>query len=65
MYVNGCKLTQWHKVGRKEGYTLFSNALNTFYFWLYGITYTVKDHSDIERGNLLSPLYKLFFLNSS
>ena len=59
--MNGCKLTQWHKVGRKEGYTLFSNALNTFYFWLYGITYTVKDHSDTERGNLLSPLYSYSF----
>ena len=28
---------------------LFNNALNTFYLWLYGVGYMVKDHSDSER----------------
>ena len=39
--------------GRKE--TLFNDALNTFYLRLYGVGRIVKDHSDSERGNPLSP----------
>ena len=41
--------------GRKEGNVLFNSALNTFYLWLYGIGCMEKDHSDSEKGNLLSP----------
>ena len=33
----------------KEGNILFNDALNTLYFWLYGIRDIVKDHSDTER----------------
>ena len=43
---------------------LFKDALNTFYWWLYGIRHMVKDHSDSERGNLLPPHGLLFPINS-
>ena len=46
--------------GRKEGNVLFNDTLNTFYLRLYGIRHMVKDHSDSERGNLLSPHGLLF-----
>ena len=36
--------------GRKEGYVLFNDALNTFYLRLYGVRHMVKNHSDRERG---------------
>ena len=45
---------------RKEGNVLFNDALNTF----YGVIHMVKDHSDIERGNLLPPHGLLFPINS-
>ena len=47
--------------GRKEENVLFNDVLNTFYLRLYGVRYTVKDHSDRERGNLLPPLHGLLF----
>ena len=34
---------------RREGNVLFNNALNTFYFRLYGTGHTVKDQSNSER----------------
>ena len=34
---------------------LFNDALKTFYLWLYGVGHMVKDHSDSEKGNPLSP----------
>ena len=40
---------------RKEGNVLFNDALNTFYLRLYGVRHMVKDHSDSEKGNPLSP----------
>ena len=43
---------------------LFKDALNTFYLWLYGIRYMVKDHSDSERGNPLLPHGVLFPISS-
>ena len=43
----------------KEGYVLFNDALNTFYLRLYGVTHMVKDHSDNEIGNPLSPYGQL------
>ena len=46
--------------GRKEGNVLFNDALNTFYLRLYGVTHMVKDHSDSECGNPLSPHGLLF-----
>ena len=46
--------------GRKEGNGLFNDALNTFYWRLYGVRHMVKDHSDSERGNPLAP-HRLFF----
>ena len=42
------------------GTVLFNDALNTFYSWLYGIRHMIKNHSDRERGNLLS-LHGLLF----
>ena len=48
----------------KEGNILFNDALNTFYLRLYGIRYMVKDHSDSEKRNLLSP-HRLHFPISS
>ena len=50
---------------RKEGNVLFNDALNTFLIGLYGVGHMVKDHSDSERGNLLSPLHVLLFTISS
>ena len=44
----------------KEGNILFNDALNTFYFRLYGVRHMVKDHSDSERGNPLPPHGLLF-----
>ena len=49
---------------RKEGNVLFNDALNTFYLRLYGVTHTVKGHSDSERGNLLLPHGLLFPISS-
>ena len=49
----------------KEGRSvLFNDTLNTFYLQLYGIIRMVKDHSDSERGNLLTPHGLLFPINS-
>ena len=49
---------------RKEGNSLFNDALNTLYLRLYGVRHMVKDHSDNKRGNLLPP-YRLLFPISS
>ena len=54
-----------HIWGRKEGNVLFNNALNTFYLRLYGIRHMVKDHSDSEKGNPLSPHRLLFPISSN
>ena len=51
-------------IARKEENVLFNDALNTFYLWLYGVGHMVKDHSDSERGNSLSPHGLLFLINS-
>ena len=32
-----------------QGNILFNHALNTFYLWLYGVGYRVKNHSDSKR----------------
>ena len=50
--------------GRKEGNVLFNDALNTFYLRLCGVGHMVKDHSDSEKGNPLSPHGILFPINS-
>ena len=50
--------------GRKEGNALFNDALNTFYLRLYGVRHMVKDHSDSEKGNPLSPHRLLFPISS-
>ena len=51
-------------LGRKEGDVLFNDALNTFYLRLYGVRHMVKDHSDSEKGNPLSPHRLLFTIIS-
>ena len=43
---------------------LFNDALNTFYFRLYGVRHMVKDHSDSEKGNMLPTHGLLFPINS-
>ena len=48
----------------KEGNVLFNDALNTFYLRLYGVRHMVKDHSDSEKGNPLSPHRLLLSINS-
>ena len=53
-----------NKEGRKEGNVLFNDALNTFYLRLYGVRHMVKDHSDSEKGNPLSPHRLLLSINS-
>ena len=50
--------------GRKEGNVLFNDALNTFYLRLYGVRHMVKDHSDSEKRNPMSPHRLLFPINS-
>ena len=47
-----------------EGNVLFNDALNTFYFRLYGVGHMVKDHTDSERGNPLPPHGLLFPISS-
>ena len=49
---------------RKEGNVLFNDALNTFYLRLYRVRHMVKDHSDSERGNPLTPHRLLFPIGS-
>ena len=39
----------------RERNVLFNDTLNTFYLRLYGVKHMVKDHSDSEKGNPLSP----------
>ena len=64
------KIISQHKVESKRCFrqkwkeVLFNDALNTFYFWLYGIRHMVKYHTDSERGNLLPPHGLLFPINS-
>ena len=48
----------------KERSVLFNDSLNTFYLQLYGVRHMVKDHSNIERGNLLPPHGLLFPISS-
>ena len=43
---------------------LFNITLNTFYLRLYGVRHMVKDHSDSEKGNLLSLHRLLLSINS-
>ena len=62
-YVGGCIDTKVRE-GRKEGNGLFNDALNAFYLRLYGVRHMVKDHSDSEKGNPLSPHRLLFPINS-
>ena len=45
-------------------FVLFNDALNTFYLWLYGVRYMVKNYSDGERGNILPPHGLLFPISS-
>ena len=49
---------------RKEGNVLFNDILNTFYVWLYGVGYMVKDHLDSERGIMLLPHWLHFPISS-
>ena len=48
----------------RKGNVLFNDALNTFYLRLYGVRHMVKDHSDSDKGNPLTPHRLLFTTNS-
>ena len=48
----------------RERNVLFNDALNTFYLRLYGVRHMVKDHSDSEKLNPLSPYRLLLSINS-
>ena len=51
---------------RKEGNVLLNDTLNTVYLRLLGVGHVVKDRSDSESGNPLSPLPGLLFrINSN
>ena len=56
----------WRCVKRqeRERNVLFNDALNTFYLRLYGVRHMVKDHSDSEKGNPLTPHRLLLSINS-
>ena len=62
---NNDNLRYFPEYGRKEGNVLFNDALNTFYLRLYGVRHMVKDQSDSERGNPLSPHGLLFPISSN
>ena len=50
---------------RKEGNVLCNDALNTFYFQLYGEVYImVKNHSDSVRGNPQPSVHGLISISS-
>ena len=49
---------------QRERNVLFNDTLNTFYLRLYGVRHMVKDHSDSEKGNPLSPHRLLLSINS-
>ena len=51
-------------IEREREFFLFNDALNTFYLRLYGVRHMVKDHSDSEKGNPLSPHRLLLSINS-
>ena len=51
--------------GRKGGNVLFNDTFNTFYSWLYGVGYMVKEFSDSKIGNPLPSLHGLLFLINS
>ena len=48
----------------RERNVLFNDALNTFYLRSYGVRHMVKNHSDSEKGNPLSPHRLLLSSNS-
>ena len=51
-------------IWERERNVLFNDALNTFYLRLYGVRHMVKDNSDSERVNPLSPHGLLFLISS-
>ena len=58
------KTKRYDKKRERERNVLFNDALNTFYLRLYGVRHMVKDHSDSEKGNPLSPHRLLLSINS-
>ena len=51
--------------GEREREVFYLTTHSThFYIRLYGVRHMVKDHSDSERGNPLSPHRLLFPINS-
>ena len=47
----------------REREMFYLTTLNTFYLWLYGVRHMVKDHSDSEKGNPLTPYRLLLSIN--
>ena len=52
-------------MNERERHVLFNDALNTIYLRLYGVRHMVKDHSDSEKGNPLTPHRLLLSINST
>ena len=50
---------------RKVMFYLTTHLTHVLILLLYGVRHTVKDHSDRDEGNPLSPLHGLHFLISS
>ena len=48
-------------LGRKEGNVLFNDTFNTFYIWLYGMGYMVKDHSARKRKPTYTNTWAILF----
>ena len=59
-----CQKKKENGIRERERNVLFNDALNTFYLRLYGVRHMVKDHSDSEKGNPLSPHRLLLSINS-
>ena len=57
-------LEQWvHKEGRIEFFNLITHSTH-FILQLYGVWHMIKNHSENERGNPLSPHGLLFLISS-
>ena len=55
----------WYNfIYKQKGTISFNDALNSFYLRLYGIGDMLKDHSDIERENSLTPFGYSFRLTT-
>ena len=62
--LSNSSMLEGKKEGRKQMFYLTMHSTHFFNVILYGVRHTVKDHSDNERGNPLSPHGLLFPISS-